>query len=141
MYQRKKQVFHTKTTLALNNKVLIKSTILLQSTKLVLNLMPTLFILLSLLYGTTVKTLYGDIICSILSGLIICLYMKQILGGFFIASYRMICLKRPAMNILKQRKLRNELLCLELATMALFLVLFYFVATTSGTEPSIEFFR
>ena len=120
-----------------------KSKFILQSTKLILNLMSTVFVLLSLFHGTPVKTLYGETISSILSGLISCLYMKQILGGFFIATYRIICLKRPdiAMNVLNQRKLRNQLLRLEMTTLGLFLALFGFVATYSGTEPSIEFFR
>ena len=120
-----------------------KSKFILQSTKLILNVMSIVFILLSLFYGTPVKTLYGETICSILSGLISCLYMKQILGGFFIATYRIICLKRPdiAMNVQNQRKLRNQLLHLEMTTMGLFLALFGLVATYYGTEPSIEFFR
>jgi hypothetical protein len=117
-----------------------KSKFILQSTKLIINLMSIVFILLSLFFGTPVKTLYGETICSILSGLISCLYMKQILGGFFIAIYRIICLKRR-MNVLNQRTLRNQLQSLEITTMGLFLVLFGFVATYSGTEPSIEFFR
>ena len=108
-----------------------------------LNIMSIVFILLSLFYGTPLKTLYGETICSILSGLISCLYMKQILGGFFIATYRIICLKRPdiAMNVQNQRKLRNQLLQLEMTTMGLFLALFGLVGTYYGTEPSIEFFR
>ena len=105
--------------------------------------MPTVFILLSLFYGTPVKTLYGDAMCWVLLGIMSCIYMKQILGGFFIAAYRIICLKRPniAMNITSQGKLRNQLLRLELITMVLFLELLYFGATISGTEPSMEFLR
>ena len=116
---------------------------LLQSSKLILNLMPTVFILLSLFYGTPVKTLYGDAMCWVLLGSLSCLCMKQILGGFFIATYRIICLKRPdiAMNIRSQRKLKNQLLRLELITMVLFLELLYFGVTISGTEPSMEFLR
>ena len=44
-------------------------------------------------------------------------------------------------NARTQRKLRNQLLRLEMTTLGLFLSLFGFVATYSGTEPSIEFFR
>ena len=105
--------------------------------------MPTVFILLSLFYGTPVKTLYGDAMCWVLLGILSCLCMKQILGGFFIAAYRIICLKRPdiAMNITSQRKLKNQLLRLELLAMVLFLELLYFGTTISGTEPSMEFLR
>ena len=115
----------------------------MQSSELILNLMPTVFILLSLFYGTPVKTLYGDAMCWVLLGILSCLCMKQILGGFFIAAYRIICLKRSdiAMNITSQRKLKIQLLRLELITMVLFLELLYFGTTISGTEPSMEFLR
>ena len=105
--------------------------------------MPIVFTLLSLFYGTPVETLYGDAMCWVLLGIMSCIYMKQILGGFFIAAYRIICLKRSdiAMNIKSQRKLRNQLLRLELITMVLFLELLYFGTTISGTEPSMEFLR
>ena len=116
---------------------------LLQSSKLIFNLLPVLFALISIVSGTPIKDLYGDHLSWIMSGLCCCAAVKQTLGGFFVAIYRIICLKRPeiAMSLQNQRKLRNNLLCLELTTMVLLLVYFYKGATITGTEPSLEFFR
>ena len=116
---------------------------LLQSSKLVFNLLPTLFVVISIFCGTPIKDLYGDQLCRILSGLLNSSGIKQTLGGFFMGIYRIICLKRPeiAMSFQNQRKIRNNLLCLELTTMVLLLVYFYEGATITGTEPSLEFLR
>jgi hypothetical protein len=116
---------------------------LLQSSKLIFNLLPTLFIVISIVCGTPIKDLYGDYLCWIFSGLLNSSGIKQTLGGFFIAIYRIICLKKPkiAMSLQNQRKLKNHLLCLELATMVLLFVYFYEGANITGTEPTMEFLR
>ena len=116
---------------------------LLQSSKLVFNLLPTLFVVISIVCGTPIKDLYGDQLCRILSGLLNSSGIKQTLGGFFMGIYRIICLKRPeiAMSQQNQRKLRNHLLRLELATMVLLFVYSYEGASITGTEPSMEFLR
>ena len=116
---------------------------LLQSSKFIFNLLPALFALISIVSGTPIKDLYGDHLCWIISGLWCASAVKHSIGGFFLAIYRIICLKRPeiAMSQQNQRKIRNNLLCLELTTMALLLVYFYEGATITGTEPSLEFLR
>ena len=116
---------------------------LLQSSKFIFNILSALFALISIVSGTPIKDLYGDHLYWIISGLWFSSVVKQTLGGFFIAIYRIICLKRPkiAMNLQNQRKLRNHLLRLELATMVLLLVYFYVGASITGTEPSMEFLR
>ena len=116
---------------------------LLQSSKLVFNLLPTLFVVISIVCGTPIKDLYGDQLCRILSGLLNSSGIKQTLGGFFMGIYRIICLKRPeiAMSQQNQRKLRNHLLRLELATLVLLFVYSYEGANMTGTEPSMEFLR
>ena len=116
---------------------------LLQSSKLVFNLLPTLFVVISIVCGKPIKDLYGDQLCCILSGLLNLSAIKQTLGGFFVGIYRIICLERPevAMSLQNQRKLRNHLLRLELATMILLLVYCYAGASMTGTQPSMEIFR
>ena len=116
---------------------------LLQSSKFIFNILPTLFGFISIVIGKPIKDLYGDHLCWIFSGLLCSGALKQTLGGFFLAIYRIICLKRPeiAMSLQNQRKIRNNLLCLELTTMVLLLVYFYEGATITGTEPSLEFLR
>ena len=114
-----------------------------QSSKFIVQLLSALFALISIVSGTPIKDLYGDHLSWIISGLWCFSALKQTLGGFFLAIYRIICLKRPeiAMSLQNQRKIRNNLLCLELTTMVLLLVYFYEGATITGTEPSLEFFR
>ena len=116
---------------------------LLQSSKLIFNLLPTLFVVISIVSWTPIKDLYGDQLCCILSGLLNLSAIKQTLGGFFVGIYRIICLERPevAMSLQNQRKLRNHLLRLELATMILLLVYCYAGASMTGTQPSMEIFR
>ena len=116
---------------------------LLQSSKLVFNLLPTLFVVISIVCGKPIKDLYGDQLCCILSGLLNSSGIKQTLGGFFIGIYRIICLERPeiAMSLQNQRRLRNHLLRLELATMVLLFGYTYEGASITGTQPSMEFFR
>ena len=116
---------------------------LLQSSKFIFNVLPALFALISIVVGTPITHLYGDHLSWIISGLWCCYCVKQTLGGFFVAIYRIICLKRPeiAMSLQNQRKLRNNLLCLELTTMVLLMVYFYEGATITGTEPSMELLR
>ena len=69
--------------------------------------------------------------------------VKQILGGFFIAIYRIICMKRPeiAMSLYRQREITNQLFFLELLSLIFFLELFYLGASMTGTEPVMEFLR
>ena len=100
-------------------------------------------ILLSLVKGQPVKTLYGDGMVWILSGIIACQSVKQILGGFFIAIYRIICMKRPeiAMSLYRQREITNQLFFLELLSLIFFLEFFYLGASMTGTEPVMEFLR
>ena len=116
---------------------------LFQSSKLILNLLPTLFVVISIACGTPIKDLYGDQLCRFLSGLLNSSGIKQTLGGFFMGIYRIICLKRPeiAMSQQNQRKLRNHHIRLELATMVFLFLYSYVGASITGTEPSMEFFR
>ena len=116
---------------------------MLQSSKFIFNILPALFGFISIVIGKPIKDLYGDHLSWSISGLWFSSVVKQTLGGFFIAIYRIICLKRPkiAMSLQNQRKLRNHLLCFELATMVLLLVYFYGGASITGTEPSMEFLR
>ena len=115
----------------------------LQSSKFIFNVLPALFALISIVVGTPITHLYGDHLSWIISGLWCCYCVKQTLGGFFVAIYRIICLKRPeiAMSLQNQRRLRNHLLRLELATMVLLFGYTYNGARITGTQPSMEFFR
>ena len=116
---------------------------LLQSSKFVVNLILTVFILLSLVFGQPIKILYGDTLCWILSGCFNFMAIKQVLGGFFISIYRIICMKMPkiAMNLESQRKVTNQLLLLELITTVFFLGIFYLGRHVSNTEVTLVFFR
>ena len=117
--------------------------LIFQSSKFIFNLPTTIFGLISIVCGTPIKDLYGDYMCWILSGLLASNCLKQTLGGFSIAMYRIVCLERPeiAMSQMNQRKLRNHLLFLELATMTLLLGFCCGGAIIAGTEPTMEFLR
>ena len=110
---------------------------------MVVNLLPTIFILISLALGKPLKTLYGDTLCRLLCGCLNFLAIKQVLGGFFIAVYRIICVKMPrvAFNPHSHRKITNQLLLLELITAVFFLEMFYFGGKFTYAGVTLVFLR
>ena len=83
---------------------------------MVLNLvmLPTITLLIAT--RTPMSKLFGDNSCRIMTICHTCSVIKLILGGFFMAVYRMICLKRPAMKLARQKQIANQILVLELLT-------------------------
>ena len=55
------------------------------------------------------KEIFGEISCWIVKFAVVSICLKQVLGGFFMAFYRIICMKRPdiALNLNKQRHIRS----------------------------------
>ena len=98
---------------------------------MVLNLvmLPTITLLIAT--RTPMSKLFGDNSCRIMAICHTCSVIKLILGGFFMAMYRIICLKRPAMKLVRQKQIVNQLLVLEFLTTAILLG-FFFGASSIG---------
>ena len=70
---------------------------------------------------TPMSKLFGDNSCRIMAICNTCSVIKLILGGFFMAIYRMICLKRPAMKLARRKQIANQILGLEFLTSVILL--------------------
>ena len=81
--------------------------------------------------------------CWVVSGFMGFSSLKQCLGGFVMAIYRNICLKKPeiAMNLQHQRKLMKKLFSLELITISFLLTFYGAGVAVSNTDPTMEFLR
>ena len=99
------------------------------------------FIILSLTMRTPVKELFGDIVCWMVVFLDNLISTKYVLGGFFMALYRIICSYRPTQKYQRQRQITNQLFLIEWIIM-LFLLGFYFIGSgITGTNSDIAFCR
>ena len=87
------------------------------------------------------KTLFGEAMCWIIAVGFSCLGNKAVLGGLFMALYRVICVKYQniALNIQIQRQISNQLLKLEWITLTLFVGFHMMGATLTGTDPIVAF--
>ena len=69
------------------------------------------------------------------------LRVKAILGGFFLAAYRIISIKMHVLKISDGRRLMNHLIRLEWLTLFLFLGIGFGGTAMSGTNLSLAFCR
>ena len=60
--------------------------------------------------------MFGNNVCWISLCMRFCNGSKIILGSFFIAMYRIICMKRPAMKLVRKKQIANQLIALEFVT-------------------------
>ena len=88
---------------------------------MVLNLVMLPTIILLIATRTPMSKLFGDNSCRIMAIVQSCSFIKLILGGFFMAIYRMICLKRPAMKLARRKQIANQILGLEFLTSVILL--------------------
>ena len=100
---------------------------------MVLNLVMLPTIILLIATRTPMSKLFGDNSCRIMAIVQTCSVIKLILGGFFMAIYRMICLKRPAMKLARQKQIANQILVLEFLTSV---ILFGFLIGARAIEDS-----
>ena len=123
-----------------NNKILLH---FFQSCQFILYLLFAPILVSSIVMKNSVKEMYGDTTCWILAIATSCRGIKQILGGFFMAVYRIICLKRSdiAMNFQSQRGITHRLIVLEWIVMFLLVGFQSFGIVLSGTSPAMSFFR
>ena len=89
------------------------------------------------------KEIFGEISCWIVKFAVVSICLKQVLGGFFMAFYRIICMKRPdiALNLNKQRHIRNQLLVLELTTLIFLSAIELFGTKMRGTSSILAVCR
>ena len=106
-----------------------------------LNLFLVLIIFSSFVSETPVKLLFGETFTWIVSIAFVFLGTKGILGGLSMAVFRIICLKHQniAMSLEKQKRIRSELLILELITLFLFIGFYYVGVAMSGTDIVLAF--
>ena len=106
-----------------------------------LNLFLVLIIFSSFVSETPVKLLFGETFSWIVSIAFAILGTKGILGGLSMAVFRIICLKNQniAINLQKQKRIRAELLILELITLFLFIGFYYVGVAMSGTDIVLAF--
>ena len=100
-----------------------------------------LIVFSSFVSETPVKELFGETFSWIVSIAFACLGTKGILGGLSMAVFRIICLKHQniAMSLEKQKRIRSELLILELITLFFFIGFYYVGVAMSGTDIVIAF--
>ena len=100
-----------------------------------------ILVLASLVTEKPVGELFGKNICWIFSFLASCCVTKIGVSGFFLAIYRIICLKGPQQGIKKLRKISNELIVLEWITMFLIQGIHTSGIGFTGTDMSLAFCR
>ena len=106
-----------------------------------LNLFLVLIVFSSFVSETPVKELFGESFSWIVSIAFACLGTKGILGGLSMAVFRIICLKHQniARSLEKQKRIRSELLILELITLFFFIGFYYVGVAMSGTDIVLAF--
>ena len=115
--------------------------IFFQSFQVCLNIFLHITVMVSIVMKMPVKLLFGEVTCWILAVGFCCLGNKAVLGGMFMAIYRVICIKYPniASNIQIQRQISNRLLILEWITMIVFVGFHLTGGTLTGTDPIVSF--
>ena len=100
-----------------------------------------LIVFSSFVSETPVKELFGETFSWIVSIAFASLGTKGILGSLSMAVFRIICLKHQniAINLQKQKRIRSELLILELITLFFFIGFYYVGVAMSGTDIIIAF--
>ena len=100
-----------------------------------------ILVLASLVTETPVGDLFGKNICWIFSFLASCCVVKIGVSGFFLAIYRIICLKWPLQGMKKLRQICNELIVLEWITMFLIQGIHVSGIGFTGTDMALAFCR
>ena len=97
----------------------------------------------SLVRETPMKEIFGETSCWIFSIALACRSLKAVFGGFFMAFYRIICMKRTdiAINLQNQKRITNQLFFLEFVIMVFFLGVCIYGNTMTGSSLSIAFCR
>ena len=95
------------------------------------------FLVSSLAMRTPVKELFGDNVCWMVAFLATLGSFKYVLGGFFMALYRIICSNRPSQKYRRQRQITNQLFLLEWITMLILLGFYFIGAGITGTNSDI----
>ena len=95
------------------------------------------FMVSSLAMRTPMKELFGDKVCWMVAFLATLLSFKYVLGGFFMALYRIICFNRPSQKYQGQRRITNQLFLMEWITMLLLLGFYFIGAGITGTNSDI----
>ena len=67
----------------------------------------------ALALGLPFEKLIGVNTCWLMYNVAFYRKMKQNLGSFFMTLYRVLCVKRPGMKLIRRRKIINELFWLE----------------------------
>ena len=100
-----------------------------------------ILVLASLVTEKPIGNLFGKNICWLYSFLASCCVTKIGIGGFFLAIYRIICLKWPLQGMKKLKQISNELIVLEWIT-AFFLSGIHMSGIGfTGTDLSLAFCR
>ena len=63
--------------------------------------------------GSPFEKLFGANLCWVLRIAALYRQIKQAIGSFFMAFYRVLCMRRPAMKSIRRRKIVNQLLWQE----------------------------
>ena len=100
-----------------------------------------ILVLASLVTETPVGELFGKNVCWIFTFLASCCVTKIGVSGFFLAIYRIICLKRPLQGMKKLRQISNELIVLEWITMFLIQGIHISGIGFTGTDMTLAFCR
>ena len=95
------------------------------------------FLVSSFAMRTAVKELFSDKVCWMVAFLAALLNIKAVLGGFFMALYRIICSNRPSQKYRRQRQITNQLFLMEGITMLLLLGFYFIGAGITGTNSDI----
>ena len=87
-----------------------------QICQLFINLVFSPIKILPLATQTPISKMFGNNVCWISLCMRFCNGSKIILGSFFMAMYRIICMKRPAMKLVRKKQIANQLIVLEFVT-------------------------
>ena len=100
-----------------------------------------ILVLASLVTEKPVGELFGKNVCWNYSFLASCCVTKIGVSGFFLAIYRIICLKWPRQGMKKMKQISNELILLEFITVFLIQGIHISGIGFTGTDMSLAFCR
>ena len=113
----------------------------LQMIKVIIGFLLDFFSISSLVTRTSVEKLFGETTCWMYVFMEILVTLKYVLGGFFTALYRIICMGRPGQKQVRQRQITNQLFKMELITTILFLGIYFIGAGIAGTNAEMAYCR
>ena len=113
----------------------------LQMIKVSIGFILDFFSISSLAMRTSVEKLFGETTCWMYIWMEILISSKYILGGFFMALYRIICMVRPAQKQERQRQITNQLFKMEWITIILFVGIYFIGAGIAGTNVEMAYCR